>query len=364
MNVAIRVDASSQIGLGHFMRCLTLANVLKKQEASIRFISRHLPEHLQSALIKKGHEVVLLHADFSNVIHYQQAECGDLPHSHWLGTSQEQDVKDTVAALADVQADWLIVDHYALDAHWETNVRQAAKKILVIDDIADRMHACDVLLDQNYYADMHIRYASKVSQECQLLLGPSYALLREDFALFRKHVKPRLGKIENVLVFLGGIDAANFTSRALEALAPLKFLKVNVVIGLQHPYKSEIEDTCKKLGFGCYIQTDKMAELMASADLAIGAGGSASWERCSLGLPSCIVSLADNQTAIAQALDSIGAVIYLGMLDEVSPEMIQHAVCSLIEKPNRLSALSEISFALVDGLGANKVCQVLGEFKA
>ena len=173
MNIAFRVDASTQIGTGHFMRCLTLADALKQHGAKIRFASRHMPEYLRDMLVVKGHEFMLLDSSPSDAI------SDGLSHANWLGTSQHADAQDTVQALSGQTWDWLIVDHYALDARWESALRQTAKNIFVIDDIADRQHDCDVLLDQNLYADMDSRYTGKVPAHCQLLLGPRYALLRD-----------------------------------------------------------------------------------------------------------------------------------------------------------------------------------------
>ena len=237
MKIAFRVDASSQIGTGHFMRCLTLADALKQRDAQIRFISRHLPEHLRDMLAAKALQFMPLNSSSIESI------SDDLAQSHWLGTSQHVDAQDTIQALSDQTWDWLVVDHYALDARWESVLRQTAKKTLVIDDIADRQHDCDVLLDQNFYADMQTRYTGKVPEHCQLLLGPRYALLREEFRQLREQITPRTGPVKRVLVFFGGVDADNYTARAIKALANIGShdLKVDVVLGAQHPHREQIE---------------------------------------------------------------------------------------------------------------------------
>ncbi len=200
MKIAIRVDASFQIGTGHFMRCLTLADTLKQRGAEIRFICRYLPDYLQDSLRKSGYEFKLLTSVSTEVVE------GDLVHSSWLGTCQHIDAQDSVHALSDSKWDWLIVDHYALDAQWESAVRAVSKKILVIDDIADRLHDCDLLLDQNYYANMDSRYKGKVPLYCRLLLGPRYALLRDEFRQLREKVKLRTGPVKRILVFFGGVE--------------------------------------------------------------------------------------------------------------------------------------------------------------
>ena len=351
MRVAIRTDASSQIGTGHFMRCLTLADGLTERGAKIRFVSRHLPEHLRSMLAKKGHEFVSLDGTQNDMA------LDGLAHAHWLGVSQAQDAADSIRMLSDETWDWLVIDHYALDIRWESALRRISKRIMVINDLADRQHDCDALLDQNFYPDMQTRYTGKVPFYCELLLGPRYALLRDEFRQLHEQVKPRKGPVKRILVFFGGIDANNYTGCAIEALAKIdeSDLHIDVVIGAQHPCKEQIAAECALRGFICHIQTDKMAELMASADLAIGAGGSAAWERCCLGLPAVLVALAENQIDIAKGLDLYGASVYVGTLETASLQVLRSEIISLLSARNRLNALSERSYLLVDGLGIDRV---------
>jgi len=335
------------------MRCLTLADVLKLRGAQIRFVSRHLPEHLRGMLGAKGHEFAWLDSA------QNEAVLDELAHAHWLGVSQAQDAADSIQALSDRTWDWLIVDHYALDSRWESMLKQSAKRILAIDDIADRQHDCDILLDQNLYADMETRYTGKVSAHCQLLLGPRYALLRDEFRKLHEQVKPRTGPVKRVLIFFGGVDADNFTGRAIEALSNIGVpdLHVDVVIGAQHPCREQIKAVCAQHGYICHVQTDKMADLMVAADLAIGGGGSASWERCCLALPALLVALADNQINIANTLDLYGAGIYVGTAEATSAAIMRSAIVSLLSSQDQLKSLSKKAYSLVDGLGVDRVCQ-------
>lgn len=353
--IAFRVDASNHIGTGHFMRCLTLADELKKHGAQIRFISRNLPTHLIDMLTENGMEYLPLSLDDA------KEAADELAHASWLGTSQAQDAQATLQTLADQTWDWIVVDHYALDKRWESAVRGSCKKLMVIDDLADRQHDCDVLLDQNYYADMQTRYVSKVPTHCQLLLGPRYALLREEFRTLREKVKVRVGDVRKILVFFGGVDADNYTSLAMQALVELNSKQqVDVVIGSQHPNREQIQQACINHGFICHVQTTRMAELMAEADLAIGAGGSASWERCCLGLPALLVAVSGNQIDIAKSLDSIGACYYLGEKDAVNSSSIQHSFNELLVAPDQVLFISQQAFSLVDGLGVNRASEALG----
>jgi spore coat polysaccharide biosynthesis predicted glycosyltransferase SpsG len=158
MKVAFRTDATNKIGTGHFMRCLTLACELKKQGAHILFLSRNLPKHLNDILCTKGIEYIPLNFDEVDGL------IDDLTHASWLGASQSQDSKASIKALSEQVWDWLVVDHYAIDHRWETKLRKLANRILVIDDLADRQHDCDLLLDQNFYQEMDTRYVGKVPQ--------------------------------------------------------------------------------------------------------------------------------------------------------------------------------------------------------
>ena len=355
MNIAIRVDASTKIGTGHFIRCLTLADALRQSGAQIRFVSRHMPKHLRDILNTKGYEFALLNSIPSGVI------TDELSHTHWLGVNQAQDATDTKHALSDQTWDWLIVDHYALDASWESVLRQAAKHIIVIDDIADRQHDCDVLLDQNFYDDMDGRYAGKVPKHCQLLLGPRYALLREEFRRMREHVKPRVGPVKRILVFFGGVDPDNYTSCAIDALANIGNgdLHVDVVIGAQHPHREKIETICADHDFICHVQTSRMAELMAVADLSIGAGGSTTWERCCLGLPTLAICTADNQQKqVADAARK--GLLYSPDIKGSLNQIIQRHAKALIENSYLRQFISEKSMPAVDGRGVLRVIRGLG----
>ncbi|MFC1831313.1 UDP-2,4-diacetamido-2,4,6-trideoxy-beta-L-altropyranose hydrolase [Thermodesulfobacteriota bacterium] len=354
--VAIRADASSKIGTGHFMRCFALAEFLKQQDIRVCFVSRELPKHLMSMLKSRNFEI----ASLDNTDNSSTTD--NLDHSHWLGASQEYDAQATIELLSDTNWDWLIIDHYAIDFHWESLLRDSVDKIFVIDDIADRKHDCDILLDQNFYSNMESRYIGKVPEHCRLMLGPNYALLREEFRKLRKQTNPRRGPIKRILVFFGGVDFHNFTGLTIQILSNIDSydIHVDVVIGEQHPCSNEILTACLQHGFHCHVQTNRMAKLMASSDLSIGAGGSASWERCCLGLPALIASVADNQIDIALSLEKIGASIYLGSRKQATKIRIQNCIMDLLNDRQKLEVLSKEAYALVDGRGVHRACLALG----
>ncbi|HSI22799.1 MAG TPA: UDP-2,4-diacetamido-2,4,6-trideoxy-beta-L-altropyranose hydrolase [Methylophilaceae bacterium] len=355
MNIVFRVDASLQIGTGHLVRCLTLADILKRRGANTFFLSRQIPDHLRQKVVEKGHAFQLLESPPLT------SGSVNIAHAQWLGTSQEADAQDTLTAVAGKSVDWLVVDHYALDACWESMLRPAVNRVMVIDDIADRVHDCDLLLDQNFYQEANLRYVGKVPEHCRLLLGPRYALLREEFQALHQKITPRIGPVGRILVFFGGVDEHNNTEVTLKALTEigLEGVAIDVVIGVQHPAIKNIEAICLQYRFNCHAQTDRMAELMASADLSIGAGGSAMWERCSLGLPTICISVAENQTQ--QIADAAGeGWVVAPESDKGLAHIIRLHMLSIIENARLRHFVSSSGISAVDGQGAERVAAVMG----
>jgi UDP-2,4-diacetamido-2,4,6-trideoxy-beta-L-altropyranose hydrolase len=355
MRVAVRVDAAPQMGSGHLMRCLTLANALKNRGAETRFVSRQMPESLRTKIVAAGHGFAAVATEASLDVD----EGAALPHSSWLGTSQAADARGTSAALEDGVWDWVIVDHYALDERWERVVGERAEKILAIDDLADRNHDCDLLLDQNFYADQESRYDGLLPAECVRLCGPRYALLRDEFRAYRAKVRARVGIVARVLVSFGGMDADNYTGRALNAIlgAERQDLRVDVVIGAQHPKRADIERTCATHAFACHVQSDRMAELMATADLSIGAGGATTWERCCLGLPTLAIALAQNQRQLVDDAARAGLLYAPALRSEAALTVHLKA---LLGNPLLLEQMSRNSMSVVDALGVDRVMRSMG----
>ena len=336
------------------MRCLTLAIELKKRGAQICFVSRNLPVYLREMATQEKCEVRLL----TTVLN--EPDDAGLPHSSWLETSQHADAMETVHLLSDGPWDWVIVDHYALDRNWEAEVRKATSKIMAIDDIADRVHDCDVLLDQNFYVGMEKRYGGKVPPNCQLLIGPRYGLLRDQFREMRESVERRNGPVNRVMIFFGGMDGENFTAQAINAVAGMgdDELHVDVVIGAQHPHIAQIRELCATHAYHCHVQTHRMAELMASADLSIGAGGSATWERCCLGLPTLAICVASNQQELIRDAASAGLIYSPDLGGDLTLQIRRHVAC-LIENSCLRHAISANCMNTVDGRGTPRVADYL-----
>lgn len=331
MLVVIRADASTSIGSGHVMRCLTLAHRLKKEKnAKVVFVMRVLPGNLIDVVEKQGFEVLRLPP-----ANQKYSLNG---YGLWLTVPMEVDAQQTIELLqhylqehvCDV-VDRLIVDSYALDEQWEQVLRPYCNKIMVIDDLANRRHDCDILLDQNFYLNKDVRYAVLVPEHCKMLLGPEHALLREEFREAKKHLRKRDGNIKNILVFYGGSDFTNETEKAIKALVQLHDEGYNftadVITGVSNSRREKIEKICSKYNFlHYYCQISNMAEFMNKADLMLGAGGSTTWERLYMELPALVTAVAENQIQGCEDCCKAGRINYLGEAANVTMSTIIVAI--------------------------------------
>ena len=311
MKVAIRTDASLQIGTGHVMRCLTLADQLRKEGGEIIFICREHEGNLTDSIKQRGFQCYVL----PGVNSIFEVNDSSLFHASWLGVTAKQDAEECLPIMQTFQPDWLIVDHYAIDQTWEKMLRCYFKKLMIIDDLGDRAHICDLLLDQNYGSSKE-KYRKLVPLQCQVLTGSFYALLRPEFSQLRGVSLQRRQKnlaLKKILVTLGGVDPDNYTGQILEQLALSNLsneIEVTVVMGGTAPHLKSVYKQSQLTPLKITIKTNvsNMAELMVNADLAIGAAGSTTWERCCLGLPSILIVVADNQRLIAEALNRANAI--------------------------------------------------------
>ncbi|PWK16176.1 UDP-2,4-diacetamido-2,4,6-trideoxy-beta-L-altropyranose hydrolase [Tumebacillus permanentifrigoris] len=347
LQIVFRADSSTEIGTGHVMRCLTLADELRARGARIAFLCRELDGNLCDYI-----ETIKGHAVFRMPVIPDLEESSLSFYERWMGASWAQDALQVQEILQELDppADWLILDSYALDQRFESRMRQWVDQIMVIDDMADRPHDCDLLLDQNLYPNLETRYDALVPKDCRMLLGPRYALLRPEFASARETLRQRDGQVRRMLVFFGGSDPTEETEKALEALRSLKLdhVTVDVVVGGANPRKAQIAALCAELPTAVFhLQIQNMAELMASADLGIGAMGSATWERCYLGLPSITVVVAENQAETTAAVEAAKAVWNLGWSDEVTPAKLAKAVYDMMQAPDQLLEMSEAGLKLM-----------------
>jgi UDP-2,4-diacetamido-2,4,6-trideoxy-beta-L-altropyranose hydrolase len=360
--ILFRCDASLSIGSGHVMRCRTLARELQRRGAEIVFLCRRQPGDLIGLLEQ---EFLVLALPEQPLAAYEGLEERQL-YGAWLGCSQGQDAAQCLEALVKAgitMAHWLVVDHYGLDATWESQLQaglgdDAPPKLLVIDDLADRPHQSDLLLDQNFFGeDTEQRYQGLLPPQCRQLLGPHYALLGPEYALLHPLVPARTD-LRRVLVFFGGVDPANLTGRALEALMDpaLAHLAVDVVLGRQSPHRQAVAELVARRPHTClYGPLPSLAGLIARADLAIGAGGATTWERACLGLPCLVAPIAANQQRGAEALEQESCLVLLG--NDTFCQCLRESLLRLIADSSWLLLASVKSAKLVDGLGAKMLSE-------
>lgn len=350
--IAFRVDASEEIGSGHLMRCLTLAEELHNstREIQIIFVCRKLSSPQQDFIFSRGYFLKLLpnHPGCNSE--------NELFHAGWLKVSQKQDAIDTLKALENYDIEWLVVDHYAIDCKWEEVLRSRIKKIAVIDDLADRNHVCDLLVDQNLHANALNRYDHKLPETCRLLLGPKYALLRNEFLLASLNTERSFIAFRRILICFGGVDYQNHTYATLQVVAALGGpVEVDVVVGVQCPHIHLIQKLCDANGYELHIQTKNIASLMIRADLSIGSGGGSLWERCAMGLPSIVLATTHNQKEQVSGLAENGIILAISEIGVGVDGCLGIAMRTVINNKELRESFSKHSLRLVDGLGASRV---------
>jgi UDP-2,4-diacetamido-2,4,6-trideoxy-beta-L-altropyranose hydrolase len=366
MRVAIRTDASLDIGNGHVMRCLTLADALKVQGADCHFICRVHSGHMLELIRLRGHCVTALPIGQLSPAMASGPESQPV-HAALLGCDWQTDAEQMVSMLVDLQPDWLVVDHYALDQRWEAALSPHYRKLLVIDDLADRPHRCDLLLDQNL-GRQPLDYEGLVPTHCQVLTGSQYALLRPEFAALRPYsLQRRLAQpaLRQLLISMGGVDQPNATGQVLQALKTCTLpadCRITVAMGLAAPWLQNVQELAAQMPWPTevVVNVSDMAQRMADSDLAIGAAGSTSWERCCLGLPTLMVVLAENQRYIAAALDRAGAAMTLEFTnDERFAAKLKDFVLNLFGNQTSFCGLCLAAARVTDGKGTDLVVDQL-----
>lgn len=320
MNIYIRVDASIDIGSGHVMRCITLAKQLDSNNFNVVFICREADGDLEELIISEGFIVKLLPKIEVNIW-------------KWMKVNAIKDALETLEVINNEPVHLLVVDHYGIDQSWEKQFLNT--KIMVIDDLANRKHFCDVLLDQNYYVNSRDRYKAIVQKKTILCLGPKYALLRDEF--FQEYKK---NKMLSIFIFFGASDLLNETMKCINALLYLNkkyTFHVVLVVGEQNPNKEELQKSIKNLkSYEFHCQVKNIAELMSKCHFSITAGGTITWERAALGLAGGVIVVADNQLKLTESLVSENATGYIGESKDVDEFDIINFVQNVIENPKLL----------------------------
>ena len=337
MFVVFRADANATIGTGHVMRCLALADALQARGARCLFICAEGLGALADRLRSAGHDLALLPAT----------------------DRQQADAEASLATLAKQPTpDWIVVDHYGLDAAWQSAIRPFTKKILVIDDLANRRHDCDLLLDQNLRPEAEASpYRALTPASCQYLLGPRHALLRPEFAAARAHGPRNAAAKPRLIVMFGGADQADLTGRTVRLLTQLGLdLPVDVVTGPLYAHREALaRDIAELPNATLHCTPGNIAQLMRHADLAIASPGTSSWERCCVALPSITLAVADNQMAMATTLACLGAHLFLGDADRVGDGDLAAAIRLIAGNAPWRESMARAASTVTDGRGAERL---------
>lgn len=367
MKMMFRTDASLQIGSGHVMRCLTFAEAMRNAGAQCYFICRAHLGNLIDEIRRRGFEVYVLPLQQDLLPSFDLSVNAPSSYTAWLGANWSTDAAQTKLGVGNEVVDWLVVDHYGLDTQWEREMRPLFRNLMVIDDLANRSHDCDVLLDQNLGRQTS-DYSRLVPEDCIVLAGTQYTLLAPEFVLRRKDSLRRreTPKLESLLISMGGVDLKDATSKIMTVLRDMPLsddMHITVVMGLHAPWLERVQSLAKQISqpIEVKINVNNMAQLMADSDLAIGGVGTASWERCCLGLPTLAIVLADNQRDIAAELERSGSVKLIKDVDAIDYSF--RAKFDLIKKSEALGQLSQQSRLLVDGLGVGRVRRVIAGFQ-
>jgi UDP-2,4-diacetamido-2,4,6-trideoxy-beta-L-altropyranose hydrolase len=337
MKIAIRADASLQIGTGHVMRCLTLADALKKRGGECYFICREHEGNLIEHIRERDHTVHIL-----------------------TGIVDEQgDGARTRSILGKIRPTWLIVDHYALGAGWEKAAKPDGIRLMVIDDLTSRPHVCDLLLNQNLGAQTE-DYAKLVPANARILAGPRFALVRPEFAAKRKAEPPKLAH-DHWLASVGGVDPKNILGKIVSAWEQLPTPRPSLAlaVGSKSQNIASLTQLISSMSGVSLHQDADMAELMSKAGLVIGTTGTMSWERCCLGLPSIMGITAENQRPVCEALVQHHAGISVGEWEKIAPKKLVAMFEKARQHPELLEKIAARAWKIVDGYGAGRVAACL-----
>jgi UDP-2,4-diacetamido-2,4,6-trideoxy-beta-L-altropyranose hydrolase len=341
VQVAIRADASLRMGSGHAVRCLTLAEGLRSRGAKVSFLCQRLPGHPGDRIEALGYPVRLLPAQ-----------------EDW-----RQDAANAAAALAAMRLapDWLLVDHYALDARWETALRPHAARCMVIDDLANRPHDCDLLLDQVSTRDAQ-RYAGLLPERCATLFGGRYALLRPEFAAARASAgfPPTFANNGLAHLFFGTSDEPGHTLRfAGLLLEHFPGLRLKVAVGESFVHPERLESLAARSAARLQWQRGvaDMAAHMRGCALAVGTPGMSTWERACMGLPAAHLTNSDSQTEILGALKRDGFCDWLGRAETITDADFVAGMAAFLGDEARLERMRRTGLQQVDGRGVERVVE-------
>ncbi|OMF91054.1 UDP-2,4-diacetamido-2,4,6-trideoxy-beta-L-altropyranose hydrolase [Paenibacillus sp. FSL R7-0337] len=351
MRFFFRVDGSAKVGTGHIVRCLALADELGKSMHEVVFICREIPDHFLKLIEKKK---------IFFIRHESKYLVGSIEDAHSL-------LEILNNKFDAIQEDFLIIDHYGIGYDWESVLIKKIDNIMVIDDLANRKHLCNILLDTNLYDDPEKKYKGLLPPRTKKFFGPTYALLREEFLELRNEMIDKglyVHESINILVCFGGTDPTNETLKVISALElgieTDNEFNLTVILGQANPNIDIIKNKCSLFErVKLLIQPPSMALEMSKADIAVCGGGTMTWERYCMGLPAFVIAIADNQIGIAQQGEKRNIDRYLGESCFVTEQRIKEELAIFLKSPNNCGKKRESAMNLVDGKGVKRVVAIL-----
>jgi UDP-2,4-diacetamido-2,4,6-trideoxy-beta-L-altropyranose hydrolase len=355
MKVFFRVDSSNEVGTGHVRRCLTIAKGLKAIGVKdVVFICSRLDGNIIDDISNHSFEVrIIARSSEFNLKDVQQYR---VPEINRLYQVQVEDAEQTVAVLKNEQPNILLIDSYLIAETWENIVRPYVKSLVVIDDLANRFHNCDIIIDNNF-SDILDRYDLLVPSQCRKLCGTKYVLLNQDF-LSVSNTRESIVNITKILIFFSGsVELNPFAVSVVNKLTSVNpdSIHIDVVVGGDNEDVIEVTNSITRPNTTAFGSVPNFVQLMKNANLAIGAGGITNWERCYLGLPAIVVAIAKNQVPSSSSLSKGDYINYVGELSDESPAKIEEIVHHFINNTVLLNRQSKLCQKLVDGKGLNRV---------
>ena len=358
MRVAFRADASLQIGAGHVVRCKTLADELHNRGAEVRFVCSGLSGNLVRLLEEAGYQAIILRSGL-------ESPDDALAGSAVGAKAQSVDAMQTIHELAQFEVDWLVVDHYQLDAEWESLLRPHARHLLVIDDLADRKHDCDALVDPTY-GETAERYEGLVSTDTNCMCGSQYALLRPQFLAHRPTCAKSIPQMQEMRlhVFFGSTDLANHTRRFSDLLLrDFAGLQISAVVGRDYGFQDQLRalSEAHRGRFSWQSDVRDMAASMAACHVAFGAPGGATWERAALGLPAVYLTVSSSQEKILERLDANGLCSYLGAADQITDDAFLEGMRAFLTDAKSLEDMGARGLQAIDAKGVQRIADLMEE---
>lgn len=343
--VVIRADSSLAIGSGHIVRCISLAKELRNLGWEVHFLT------------------ILYKGNFNYLIEKQNFQLKEFLINK--NDSQDRELNDARISknyINKINPDLIVLDNYSLGKVWEKYIKSDTYTLAVIDDFIDRKHICDFLINQNFFDNEKKIEKKFLRNSIQPLIGPKFSLIDSSYRDEKKALKKKSNSVKTILLFFGGVDPDNVTSKVLRALKDKNFDQYHfeLVIGAENPNKNEILEIFKeKQNLTIHHQLKSMAEVIARSDIAICSGGSNTWERACLGLPSLVITLAKNQVSYSKKLNELGYIEWLGDFRDIDEKVIRTKVLSFIKNSKKRLMMSKLSMGIVDGYGSKRVIETI-----